>query len=442
MCSALLSMTWDLSEAAMRIERKDMRKLPGESFKLAMLMALSVALVGVAAAEPRADAGIDCELEGHMSDVSGQIGTDRLAALKDRAGRLSEQYDVGTFFCLSDAEITRPLADHLHAVSESLFASRPGGEDRVLVYVNTARRQMSFHADGPVWNVWRDALMPSLRQSMRGPLSADSWAEAFEAAAIGLEADIYAPMRSTKPEAEDAAPVSEFSLNVARHVLAHEMAHALIREFRLPVLANEEAMADSFATSWILATGKADGPAVVMDRVRSWLLEDSEVLREDYDFKGEHLLDIRRAYQAACLLYGSSPKDHLARIEWLGFSERDLDDCADTAPDQVRGWAAVLEQHALPEGKASENVVLIVADDIEERTVRGLSGLVDTVLADLRRFAWPEPVSLHIENCPGAAWWSRSNRTVTLCVSYIHRFWRQGKRLEGNEQVMLGLGKW
>ncbi|MDE0524140.1 MAG: DUF4344 domain-containing metallopeptidase [Boseongicola sp.] len=428
-----------MSEAAMRIERKGMRTVPGESFKLAMLIAMSVALVGVTAAEVRAEADIDCELEGHMSDVSGQIGTDRLAELNARAGRLSRQYDVGTFFCLSDAEITTPLADHLHAVAESLFASRPGGEDRVLVYVNTARRQMSFHADGPVWNVWRDALMPSLRKSMRGPLAADSWAEAFEAAAIGLEADIYTPMRSADPD--DAAPVSAFSMNVARHVLAHEMAHALIREFRLPVLANEEAMADSFATSWILTTRKADGPAIVMDRVRSWLLEDSEVLREDYDFKGEHLLDIRRAYQAACLLYGSSPKDHLARIEWLGFSERDLRDCADTAPDQFRGWAAVIEQHALPEGKASENVVLIVADDIEDRTVQGLSGLVDAALSDLRRFDWPEPVSLHIENCPRTAWWSRSSRTITLCVSYIHRFWRQGMRLEGNEQVMHELGK-
>ena len=274
--------------------------------------------------------------------------------------------------------------------------------------------------------------MPSLRKSMRGPLAAGSWAEAFEAAAYGLEADIYMPMRSADPD--DAAPVSAFSMNVARHVLAHEVAHALIREFRLPVLANEEAMADSFATSWILTTRKADGPAIVMDRVRSWLLEDSEVLREDYDFKGEHLLDIRRAYQAACLLYGSSPKDHLARVEWLGFSERDLRDCADTAPDQFRGWAAVLEQHALPEGEASGNVVLIVADDIEERTVRGLSGLVDAALSDLRRFDWPEPVSLHIENCPRTAWWSRSSRTVTLCASYVHRFWRQGKSLEENER--------
>jgi len=42
--------------------------------------------------------------------------------------------------------------------------------------------------------------------------------------------------------------LSDFSKNVVTHVLYHELAHALIREFDLPVLTNEEAMADSFAT--------------------------------------------------------------------------------------------------------------------------------------------------------------------------------------------------
>ena len=41
--------------------------------------------------------------------------------------------------------------------------------------------------------------------------------------------------------------ISPFAKNVVRHVLMHELAHALIREFDLPVLGNEENIADSLS---------------------------------------------------------------------------------------------------------------------------------------------------------------------------------------------------
>ena len=193
-------------------------------------------------------------------------------------------------------------------------------------------------------------------------------------------------------------------------------------------------MADSFATVWILKTKGENGPAIIMDRVKSWLIEDSEVSREDYDFKGEHLLDIRRAYQAACLLHGVNPADHLEHVEWIEFSQDDLDDCSDTALDQAHGWGRALEQYFLPEHKVSDNVTLVEADDIERSALDGLSGILVAAHSDLRRFDWPNPITLHIENCPGTAFWRRTSRTITLCVSYIHRFYRQGKVLKGTKQ--------
>ena len=42
--------------------------------------------------------------------------------------------------------------------------------------------------------------------------------------------------------------VSTFAEDVLLHVVLHELGHALIREFDLPILGNEETMADAFAT--------------------------------------------------------------------------------------------------------------------------------------------------------------------------------------------------
>ena len=128
--------------------------------------------------------------------------------------------------------------------------------------------------------------------------------------------------------------VSSFGVNVATHVLYHELAHALIREFHLPVLANEEAMADTFSTVAVTLWHRDSAPSIIHDRVRSWLFEDSQVLPENYDFKGEHLLDIRRAYQAGCLFYGLDPAEFTDHVAFLEFSKHDLAECSDTAPDQ------------------------------------------------------------------------------------------------------------
>ncbi len=401
--------------------------------KLVKFLAQSIILVGLNAGEIHADDGFDCNFDSQISDIAGQVSVKQLAALNSKASNLNKRYDVDAFFCLSESMITTSAHDHVNAIAEELFASPPQGRDRILVYLNTAKRKMIFRVDGPVWNIWHDAVMPTLHKHMLGPLAEDNWVEAIDGAILGLETDIFRPMRSTDPAGD--APISSFSLNVTQHVLAHEMAHALIRELEIPVLANEEAMADSFATIWIASTKGENAPAIVMDRVKSWLMEDSEVSREDYDFKGEHLLDIRRAYQAACLLYGANPANHLEHVEWLEFSQDDLDDCSDTAPDQAHGWGRVLEQYLLPEDEVSDNVTLVEADDIERSALDGLSSVLASAHSDMRRFDWPNPITLQIENCPGTAFWRRTSRTITLCVGYIHRFYRQGKVLENDNSA-------
>ncbi len=222
--------------------------------------------------------------------------------------------------------------------------------------------------------------------------------------------------------------VTPFAANVTRHVLMHELGHAVFREFNIPILANEETMADSFATTMITQHRRDDAVAIVTARVRSWIYEDAEVSPADYDMKGEHDLDIRRAYQAACLLYGADPAEWAEELGWIGFSERDAADCSDTAPDQIDGWSAVTAEHRLPDGEISDNVEVVYEDSPLTAAFRG-SGVMEEVAAFARRFDWPETIRLQFSRCDRGASWSRSKRRIRLCDAYLARFVRQGRAL-------------
>jgi len=233
---------------------------------------------------------------------------------------------------------------------------------------------------------------------------------------------------STAGCANDKDGLTEFSKNVTYHVLFHELAHALIREFKLPVLANEEAMADTFSTIWVTKMMRDQAPEIVMARVRSWIYEDAEVSSDDYDFKGEHLLDIRRAYQAACLFYGLDPAEYEGTVRWLNFSENDLADCSDTAPNQEDSWVGLLEPFRLSPDQRSPNVELIYGEGPMKKIMED-SGILNVFAAQARLFDWPAKITIHFDHCDFGASWSRSERRLLICDDYVQRFIYQGNNL-------------
>lgn len=217
----------------------------------------------------------------------------------------------------------------------------------------------------------------------------------------------------------------EFALNVSRHVLLHEFGHALIREFGIPVLGNEEDMADTFANVVITQAMRDDAVAILKDRARSWLYEGAQVKPDDYDLEGEHELDTRRAFRTICLLYGADPAEFSDVIEWIGLSAHDANDCSEIAPDVIEGWERVLAPYTLAEGKLSDNIAVLYGEASHTRAVRH-SALLEEIAQLARRYDWPHPVVLQFGSCgrEGASW-SRTKRKILLCDEYFDRFTRQ-----------------
>lgn len=86
----------------------------------------------------------------------------------------------------------------------------------------------------------------------------------------------------------------------------HEIGHALIDIFMLPITGREEDVADQMAT--FLLIGGKDG--MILDAAESFYTDLSTIQVEDLPFEDEHSLDPQRFYNILCWTYGSDTKNY------------------------------------------------------------------------------------------------------------------------------------
>lgn len=377
-----------------------------------------------------------------IEDRAGVLSEDEVDQLVDHLDAIRDETGFVILFLIEKDFRNDPankelgFFDYGDRIYQSWRQENPDQEKAIIFVLDLKERMLSYEVSPQIKEQWGDEIKNAMSDSFVAPIKRGDYAQALMDGSSMIRTRVLDPYNGSDPKSvltEDLdtgldATIPLFAINVVAHVLYHEAGHALIREFDLPVLANEEVMADSFATVWITQQQTDRAAQIVSDRVRSWLYEDSEVNPANYDFKGEHELDIRRAYQVACLFYGADPAKWTLDIAWLGFSESDLSDCSDTAPDQIEGWSAVLASHMRPDGDPSEKVEVIYGEGPLAEAMQA-TGILEIVATDLRRFDWPEPITLHFDHCDRGASWSRSERRILLCDDYVSRFIKQAETL-------------
>lgn len=221
-------------------------------------------------------------------------------------------------------------------------------------------------------------------------------------------------------------PTSAFAADVALHVILHELGHAVIREFDLMVLGNEETMADAFAT-YLLTQHLPDRalPAITA-RVTSLMIEANEVPRDQWTVRGEHDSDARRAYQIAALAVAADQKKYASVAEIVGMSEREIRMAHDYGADIHRAWRRTLTPLMMPEGKRSTET-RIRADAATQQFVEfGEPSLISTIESAITRIDWHSQITVEFVSSTGGAAWNRGKRTITVNSEYLRRFIAQG----------------
>ncbi|MBK8096357.1 MAG: hypothetical protein IPK26_04575 [Planctomycetes bacterium] len=221
--------------------------------------------------------------------------------------------------------------------------------------------------------------------------------------------------------------LTPFANDVLLHVVLHELGHALVREFDLPVLANEETLADAFATHFLVHHLPARAEPVLRARVASLMIEARQVARADWPVNGEHDNDARRAFSIAALAVAVDP-DRYARVaELAGLTAVDVRKARDYGPEVHRSWRRTLRPLWMPPNEASDEARLRIPDGDAFLGQLAASGLAKEIDDAVRRFDWHSQVTILFEPGDGAAAWNRSTRTITIKSGYLRRFVEQGK---------------
>ncbi len=143
---------------------------------------------------------------------------------------------------------------------------------------------------------------------------------------------------------EDEA--TEYAFNTVVFVLFHEIGHALVDIYDLPITGKEEDAVDDLAAI-ISAQAGEEGQVVILSAVTHFgaqaeLLDESG---EELAFWDEHSLDHQRMYSLACLLYGSDPETFEDLVGDDGLPEERAERCPYEYEQKSRAWERILDPY-------------------------------------------------------------------------------------------------
>ncbi|MEM8642161.1 MAG: DUF4344 domain-containing metallopeptidase [Cyanobacteria bacterium P01_G01_bin.54] len=138
-------------------------------------------------------------------------------------------------------------------------------------------------------------------------------------------------------------------IDAALFTFFHELGHALVHQYELPITGREEDAVDDFAT--IMLIDAYEDEAGVLSGLWQFELEaiEEQEYLEDLPYWGEHSLSSQRFYNMACLIYGSDPEGY----EFLVAEDYLPGDRAENCPDEYEqksnAWWSLIEPYLLEE---------------------------------------------------------------------------------------------
>ncbi len=259
---------------------------------------------------------------------------------------------------------------------------------------------------------------------------------------LGLEVPAYAddprPVEPTGEEREEV--LRDFVLANVEFTLLHEIGHAVIHQFPIPLFGQEEDAADQFATTFMILHHNTDIDPIAMNKLLmvsvEWLSEWEDEERAPgpsaHAFWDSHSLAIQRFYNVNCLLFGANPEElsFLLDTEMLP-AERGFD-CEQTYSQAFEANLWLLDSFARSESSlVPYNGIIVEYEETRnprhEKVRQWMveSGLVQEIASRATElFAWPQPVRLFFDNCPGSAeaYYNRNVSEIVVCYELLDVF--------------------
>jgi len=146
--------------------------------------------------------------------------------------------------------------------------------------------------------------------------------------------------------------VRQALVSAVQFVVAHEIGHALIHEFDIPVLGKEEDAADSFA-AYLLADNPKFGPLTAISAAAVFdAMTPMNRRLDDSDWADEHSYPRQRVFQFLCWVYGSDTKRFRPIVGKDGLPRERAARCGREWREINGAWDQVLAAHVKPPAPA------------------------------------------------------------------------------------------
>ena len=137
---------------------------------------------------------------------------------------------------------------------------------------------------------------------------------------------------------DDPRTVARMTVHTMLFITLHEMGHAVIDVYQLPVVGREEDAADQFGAFWLTRIDKELAAEVLLDTAQ-WFYLESET-PDEMVFWDEHSLNAQRFYNIVCWTYGSDPQAFRDLEEILPQERRER--CPEEFDTLDRSWRQLL----------------------------------------------------------------------------------------------------
>ena len=152
-----------------------------------------------------------------------------------------------------------------------------------------------------------------------------------------LAEDLY---EAFKKDYKTDAQVEDAVTNATTFVFFHELGHALVDAYDLPITGREEDAVDQLSVL-LLADGTEEGERMVLDAAVSFSKQAGGEL-DELAFADEHSLDQQRYYNIVCLLYGQDEEKFASLVRDGTLPGSRAERCSDEFARVDKAWDALL----------------------------------------------------------------------------------------------------
>ncbi len=141
-----------------------------------------------------------------------------------------------------------------------------------------------------------------------------------------------------KPEEAD-----QKMFDAVRFAFLHEVGHALIYNYKLPIAANEEDAADRCSSYINIEELGETGVRAVLAASDAFRIESKQKTSAKRDYSDEHLLQEQRFYNSLCMIYGSDAEKYEYFVKDGYLPKERAARCPTDYQRTVEGWVNLLE---------------------------------------------------------------------------------------------------